>query len=456
MTTLGSSVLKLKSSSPRLQTWLSHQWVVSAGALSLQTPISSSTRPLLIDFSNNNCQNQQRLRSFSSTTRCFEYRPQYQRYPSNGNGHGNGSEGPAMLHLSNQPPPFRRIKRASKSLRVSILVLLGTSVLLVSFIGYETMVNGVPVYLPVYILPWSRKALPGELAPDTRQVCSSDNNSKDGNNKETAEEILKAAVLKQLSARVAVDETIGSVLGVPCKLERTCDLDPTSNTSNYKIDSIDVTINAPGPALVCLKIYPLSSPTSTPTNLDPEQSYLEKLGLGFTNVPKLGYKQVARSLLWWLAGPSPRNSATSSSETKLHIGSDASNSKDVATGTIRPRKKGESWWWWDIDEQEIVITGSVIIHGPGPNCHSHPNRHTHQNDHEHDKIETGSIQLTSNLFNQDNLESSLSSLQRQGKSGKLTFVAVKSFGCNEFGLRFRKTVLTYTDDFGRVIEQRLW
>lgn len=269
-----------------------------------------------------------------------------------------------------------RRRRPKRTLKVAVTIFLGASVVLTTFVGYETLYCGSPVYLPIYIAPWSRAPLAGELGgPDLEQR-------------------LRDRVLQQLETRVAVDETVGAVLGVPCRLAR----DDESAT-------FDVVINAPGPSLVCLKIAPGELPGAA--------------GHARVGSTQLAYKLVARPLIWWMDRPPRGSPEVPEIDTIIQVGS--MHSDDVGEQGKADKDKKRHKWWWDLDEQEVVISGTVLLHGPGPNNH---------NNHHH---------APSTL-----------------KQGTLSFEAVKSLHSNnEIGLKFKRTVLTYKDEHGREIQQRL-
>ena len=153
---------------------------------------------------------------------------------------------------------------------------------------------------------------------------------------------LQASITRQLTARVAVDETIGSLLGVPCTVS---------------IDTTEMTVRAPGPSLVWLQIVNDS-----------------RRGLS--------YKLVARSLLgsWW------SNDSGSSNGTDIvrlntqgEVGSggvaeppsspSVGGPRDPISASTDIEDSGAHKWDWDSSDQQIVICGSATLVGPGPNVH---------------------------------------------------------------------------------------
>lgn len=273
--------------------------------------------------------------------------------------------------LPNQIPFMMDIqRRRSKTLKVTLAVMLSASAALTAFVVYETMVHDSPVYIPLYVVRWSRPPLKGELGGAE------------------LEQKLRDKVKTQLEQRMAVDETVGAVLGVPCQLE---------DNEEY-----EVVVNAPGPSMVCLKISPKAA----------DEAMVSIGGAGWS------YQQVARPLLWWLGKPSGSND-TPEIDTIIRMGDvGAQDVGEQHDGNDDDDDKAQRKWWWDLDEQEIVIKGTVKINGPGPNCHS---------------AEGPSAP----------------------KSGELSFKAVKSLYGNDVGLRFKRAVLVYYDDDGHEIHQRL-
>lgn len=263
--------------------------------------------------------------------------------------------------LPNQPVTFTTTPRQPKTWKVFWSIVLGSSLALSGYVFYETVVNESSVYIPFYIVQWSRKPLHGELGGVEQ------------------EKKLLSRARSQLQQRIAVDETVGAVLGVPCKI---------TEEGSYQI-----AVNAPGPSLVCLEISPLKS----------------------SKTPNWSYRQVARPLIWWL-DTRPGSSETPEIDTIIQVGQ---GSQDVGeqgdTDDEQPKRK----WWWDPDEQEIYITGTMSVGGPGPNCHSS----------EHGRSAP--------------------------KNGQISFTAVKGMDHNDTALRFKRTVLTYHDDKGREVHQRL-
>jgi hypothetical protein len=154
---------------------------------------------------------------------------------------------------------------------------------------------------------------------------------------------LRAIITRQLTARVAVDETIGSLLGVPCAVS---------------IDTTELTVRAPGPSLVCLQIVNDSR-------------------RGLT------YRLIARSVLgsWW-SKDSGANNGTDivrlNTQGEVGGGAGPANSTPVG-GSMGPHDPisastdiedaGAHKWDWDSSDQQIVIRGSATLLGPGPNVH---------------------------------------------------------------------------------------
>lgn len=154
---------------------------------------------------------------------------------------------------------------------------------------------------------------------------------------------LKSSIMGQLTARVAVDETIGSLLGVPCAVT---------------LDEIELMVRAPGPSLICVQVMNDSK-------------------RGFT------YRLIARSVLgsWWSSNSSSGNGTDIvrlNTQGELGGGSGPADSLSI-TGPLGARDPisastdiedaGAHKWDWDSSDQQIVIRGSAALLGPGPNLH---------------------------------------------------------------------------------------
>ncbi|KAF5098229.1 hypothetical protein D0Z00_002109 [Geotrichum galactomycetum] len=155
---------------------------------------------------------------------------------------------------------------------------------------------------------------------------------------------LRETITRQLTARVAVDETIGSLLGVPCAVS---------------IDTTELTVRAPGPSLVCLQI-------------------VNDTRRGLT------YRLIARSVLgsWWSHNSGSGGGSNGTDIVRLNTQGEVGGaagpttsppvggpSRDPISASTDIEDAGAHKWDWDSSDQQIVICGAATLVGPGPNVH---------------------------------------------------------------------------------------